>query len=143
MGTRSAIGIMNGDVCQAIYCHWDGYLSNNGMILERWYRSEAKVKQLIELGDLSSLGEYVGKQHDFDDRTHRDWCKFYGRDRGETDVGSLTFTTYDEFFNHYSNLGCEYFYIMKDGVWFFATDSQPSLKLLQPAVEQDIEEDLI
>ncbi len=28
MGTRSFIGVMHGDVCKVVYCHWDGYLEH-------------------------------------------------------------------------------------------------------------------
>jgi hypothetical protein len=29
MGTRSRIGVMHGDKCKSVYCHWDGYLSHH------------------------------------------------------------------------------------------------------------------
>ena len=32
MATRSAIGVMHGYKCKAVYCHWDGYLDHNGRI---------------------------------------------------------------------------------------------------------------
>jgi len=35
-----------------IYCHWDGYVNHNGMILKEHYD---KVQELIALGGLSSL----------------------------------------------------------------------------------------
>jgi len=58
MGTRSTIAIRNTDgTFEAIYCHWDGYLSHNGRILEENYTTEEKVRELIALGDISSQGK--------------------------------------------------------------------------------------
>lgn len=60
MSTRSRIGIENLDgTVTSVYCHFDGYFSNNGVILQKEYQDEEKVKQLIALGDLSSLHETI------------------------------------------------------------------------------------
>lgn len=57
MSTRSRIAIQlkDGNV-KSIYCHHDGYLSYVGMILFNYYKSYDKVLDLINLGDISSLG---------------------------------------------------------------------------------------
>lgn len=73
MSTRSAIAIQetkNGPV-RHIYCHYDGYPSHNGKILNEHYRDPAKVKELLALGDMSSLDETIDKS------------VFYHRDRKE------------------------------------------------------------
>lgn len=57
MSTRSYILLQDGDVLKGIYCHNDGYLSHNGVILQKAYQDLDKVKKLISLGDLSALGE--------------------------------------------------------------------------------------
>jgi len=60
MATRSRIGIVNEDgTVSSIYCHWDGYPSNNGRILVENYTDRDKVKSLIELGAISSLNAEV------------------------------------------------------------------------------------
>lgn len=57
MSTRSYIGYKTKDgSVNYIYCHWDGYPSNNGKILFNHYKCAKKVKKLVALGDLSSLG---------------------------------------------------------------------------------------
>ena len=57
MSTRSSIAIKHEDgSIDAIYCHNDGYLTNNGVILYKNYQDPAKVQQLINLGSISSLG---------------------------------------------------------------------------------------
>ena len=64
MGTRSRIAVMHGSVCKSVYCHWDGYLDNNGRILQEYYDS-AKANNLVALGDLSSLRPNIGEKHAF------------------------------------------------------------------------------
>ena len=43
MATRSIIAKLDDKGVQAIYCHNDGYLSNNGKILDQHYANEVKV----------------------------------------------------------------------------------------------------
>jgi len=71
MATRSIIAKLDDKGVQAIYCHNDGYLSNNGKILDQHYADENKVDNLIAQGDVSSLRDTIA------DTT------FYARDRGE------------------------------------------------------------
>jgi hypothetical protein len=57
MSTRSRIGILNDDrSVTSIYCHFDGYPSGVGAILVAHYHDTVKVRELISLGDISSLG---------------------------------------------------------------------------------------
>jgi len=129
MGTRSRIGVMHGDKCKSVYCHWDGYLEHNGRILQEHYDS-AKANHLVSLGDLSALRPEIGDQHPFsqfevddmdrDDfiRTTENMCTFYGRDRGETGAEFKVALTFEQFLEQCENCGAEYYYIMKDGVWY-------------------------
>jgi hypothetical protein len=130
MGTRSVIGVMHGDNCKSIYCHWDGYLEHNGRILQDHYDS-AKTNQLVALGDLSSLGAQIGEKHPFspfggskeDEALYEHakdmgYCTFYGRDRGEKNVGWKVTNTFEAFLDRVHGCGAEYYYIMKDGVWY-------------------------
>lgn len=120
MGTRSRIGVMHGDKCKSIYCHWDGYLSNNGKILLEHYDS-AKANYLVALGDISSLDKNVeipeGQLHSFD-RPLDGVTTFYGRDRGESGCEFAVDHTFEDFMNRVNDSGAEYYYIMKDGVWY-------------------------
>lgn len=61
MSTRSRIGYVDPktNMVHSIYCHWDGYLSNNGRILRDHYKDLKKVKRLVALGCLSSLEKHV------------------------------------------------------------------------------------
>lgn len=120
MGTRSRIGVMHGDKLKSVYCHWDGYLAHNGKILQEKYDS-AKANHLVALGDMSSLRNNVeipeGVEHTFE-KPSEDICVFYGRDRGETGTEFKVAYMFEEFLEQCDNCGAEYYYIMKDGVWY-------------------------
>lgn len=128
MGTRSRIAVMHGDVCKSVYCHWDGYLEHNGYILNEFYDS-TKANFLVALGDLSSLGSEIGEEHPFskfelkdgevyDEAKYENWCTFYGRDRGEEGVGFAVDHTFEAFMKRVHDCGAEFYYVMKDGVWY-------------------------
>jgi hypothetical protein len=118
MATRSAIGVMHGDVCKAVYCHWDGYIDHNGRILLEHYSDSAKANQLVALGDISSLRNEIvipeGVEHSFD-APAKEITVFYGRDRGETGIEFKSFFNDQELFE---GVDAEYFYVMNNGVWY-------------------------
>jgi hypothetical protein len=131
MGTRSRIGVMHGDKVKSVYCHWDGYLEHNGQILQEHYDS-AKANHLVALGDLSSLKPEIGEEHPFGyhgtdmsaeeyNTKFSDMCTFYGRDRGETGTDFKVTHTFAEFLEQANGCGAEYYYIMRDGVWYCGT----------------------
>ena len=129
MGTRSRIGVMHGEKCKSVYCHWDGYLAHNGAILQEHYDS-TKANHLVALGNLSSLGRVIGEAHPFSPHTSAEdkalyehaqdqgYCTFYMRDRGEKDQEFQVAHTFDQFLAQVHNCGAEYYYIMRDGVWY-------------------------
>ena len=134
MATRSTIALLrdNGEVVK-VYCHWDGYLRNNGKLLVENYNTPEKIEALLAHGDISSLGAVVGEKHPFDtyDKSKlsaedlalaeraeaEDWTLYYGRDRGETGVEPKV----------YGNLGLyernaqfeEYNYCFIYGTWYY------------------------
>lgn len=117
MGTRSTIALeyADGSVSQ-VYSHWDGYLEHNGSILQTHYSDPWKLRELIDLGDLSSLAKEIGTKHDFDNPPSG-VCNFYGRDRGETGVEARRYANYDEYLSEGQNE--EYDYILRtDGIWY-------------------------
>ena len=104
MGTRSRVAVMHGDVCKSVYCHYDGYLQYTGEILFKHYDS-TKANLLVSLGDNSGVKETVEEMN------------FY-KDRGEEDVSWQVAHTFEEFMEQVNNCGGEYYYIMRDGVWY-------------------------
>jgi hypothetical protein len=146
MGTRSRIAVMHGDVCKSVYCHWDGYYAHNGYILLNHYDS-AKANQLVALGDLSSLGPEIGEKHSFDiqakygtpeylaeQEAKAQMCTFYGRDRGESTTWAVSHNFF-EFMDLCEKSTAEYFYVMKDDVWYAGRMYGPDAKTLQPLAE--------
>jgi hypothetical protein len=119
---------MHGDNVKSVYCHWDGYLEHNGAILQEHYDS-VKANQLVALGDLSSLKPEIGIQHAFGyhgteisaedyETQFGNMCTFYGRDRGEKGTEWKTHTNFVDFFAEVEGSWCEWYYIMRDGVWY-------------------------
>lgn len=131
MATRSTIALefADGTVGQ-VYCHWDGYLSHNGKILFENYQDPFKLRELIDLGDLSTLGAEIGVKHEFDNpnkygtpeyeawnEVKRGMCTFYGRDRGEDSTHARYFKDFADYVQ--SHQYEEYEYILrKDGRWY-------------------------
>jgi hypothetical protein len=136
MGTRSAIGVMHGDKCKAVYCHWDGYVDHNGRILLEHYNS-SKANNLVALGGMSSLCPNIeipeGVEHSFD-KPAKEITVFYGRDRGEEGNEFLVSFSDNQLFEQFE--WCEYFYIMKDGVWFVSQGPGTEWKVLNDAVRE-------
>lgn len=86
MSTRSFIGIEYPDgKIKGVYCHFDGDIYHNGMILYDYYKNIDKITKLINLGSLSSLGVDIGIQVDFNNNNINNYeqCIAYHRDRSE------------------------------------------------------------
>lgn len=128
MATRSTIALEYADgTVEQVYCHWDGYLEHNGQILYKNYQDPFKLRELIDLGDISSLGINIGSKHafssfegdkaDYEAAMAEGATTFYGRDRGETGVGAKKFKDFEDYkANHQYE---EYEYILrKDGNWY-------------------------
>jgi hypothetical protein len=128
MGTRSNIVRENEDGSfDSIYCHWDGYPSNNGKILLDHYTDQAKIDQLLQLGDLSSLGPEIGEKHDFD-KPPEGQCNFYGRDRGEKKVKKQHFRNAQALAGMLKDSWTEWVYVfrVKDGKWYYTNNPSPT-----------------
>jgi hypothetical protein len=154
MATRSAIGVMHGDNCKMVYCHWDGYLEHNGEILQKHYDSP-KANHLVTLGNLSSLRPNIGEQHPFskfeindkspnvdalialyEEAESKGWSTFYGRDRGQEDEDYRTFAKFTDAVNYYKDMYVEFMYIMRDDVWYVTSGDMTELVSLEFALKQ-------
>lgn len=149
MGTRSNIGIQHPDGSyDVIYCHWDGYPSNNGKILYEHYQDLNKIKKLIALGDISSLGEETGTKHPFEQPSRfkgNSWeeknpayetfmkkygkmTTAYGRDRGEKDCAADHYKNYDELCAMLEEAWTEWLYLyrIETGKWYYTNNPSPT-----------------
>ena len=147
MGTRSTIALeyADGTVGQ-VYCHWDGYLENNGMILYKHYQDPFKVRELLDLGDISSLGREVGKQHPFsphfdegsriayDAAQAAGFTTFYGRDRGEDGITQKMYKSYEDYVENHQYEEYEYI-LRRDGFWYVADHSDRYVLLADALAE--------
>jgi hypothetical protein len=95
---------MHGDVCKSVYCHYDGYLDYTGRILLSRYDSTL-ANALIARGDNSGVKETL------------EGMNFYS-DRGEDNVSWQVAHTFQEFLDQVENCYGEYYYVMRDGVWY-------------------------
>ena len=138
MATRSYIAMKIGeDTYKGVYCHYDGYLDYNGLMLYEHYNTKERVEELISLGNISSLHEKIapeeGSHHSFDN-PDPGVTVFYGRDRGEE--GQEAFTCTEEELKD-TDSWIEYIYVFDNGKWYYSvitrvgfTDFMP----LEPAI---------
>jgi len=123
MATRSYIGVRNTDASvDYIYCHFDGYPEHNGAILREYYSNINRVNELLNLGDLSVLGKFIGEKMDFNKRV-QDTCLAYGRDRGESNVSKKN-SEYDKLITDQS---IDYVYIFDGDYWECHSTYSPEL----------------
>lgn len=120
MSTRSRIAVIREDgTFRSIYCHFDGYPAGVGDTLANHYTDPAKVGQLIDLGDISSLGPEIGEPHPFDDRSDATagWCRAYARDRNEPGTEAKASADFSALVALTEGCWGEYLYIFANGTW--------------------------
>ena len=123
MATRSRIAIENQDgTVTSIYCHFDGYLDGVGKKLFNHYDRE-KTEKLIELGDISVLGESTLD------------TIAYHRDRGE-DHSFQTHSRVEALFE--TNEFIDYIYCLNsDGIWLVQKYNSLHVNILQEELEEE------
>jgi len=102
MGTRSNIAYEqpNGEVI-VTYCHWDGYPTYNGQVLNDHYNNHKKAEEIANQGYLSSLRETVALS--IEDRAHQDQ--------------PFVYSSIEAYINDI-NSDIEYAYIFTRGQWY-------------------------
>ena len=126
MATRSIIAKLDrknyeegGEYIEAIYCHNDGYLSNNGKILDLYYTDNTdeqdakdKVNELLAGGDISSLKDTIED------------TIFYMRDRGEEDKHAEQFNDENVLLKFaFEECDAEVVYMFAYGSWYVYDNS--------------------
>jgi hypothetical protein len=101
MATRSTIALekKDGTVVQ-VYCHWDGYIGNNGVILQENYQNYDNILKLVNGGPMSCLDETV------------DGCTFYNDD----DSSPNYFVDLNDFYENFQSE--EYNYLWTNNQWW-------------------------
>lgn len=103
MATRSTISrkLENGQF-ETFYCHWDGYLENNGVLLFENYQTENIINELFEKsrkGGISTLGPLP------------DTCTFYNDNDEEITLVENERALLKDF-------GEQFNYLWRDGQWY-------------------------
>jgi len=139
MGTQSLIAIHTilGTV-DTILCNWDGYLNHNGKILYEHY-DRNKTEQLIELGDISTLGKEIGEKQNFENPTNKDWCLVYGRDRREEGITSISYNDKSEFIDEFVDYNeVKHIYLMElDGKWRYFNFKTNQFEMLETHLKKE------
>ena len=110
MSTNATIAIRNSDGdFDAIYLHWDGHPNIAGKTLLQNYTLLEQARELIALGDLSTL------------RGETDKCEAYYRDKGEEwdDVRPTKLSSLREVIDY--NSSAEFLYI-----WIAENSDEPA-----------------
>lgn len=119
MATRSTIAVKQDDgSVKAIYCHYDGYPTGVGLFLTQFYNGAYEANQMIEMGNMSTIGASIGEKVDFN--TFTDFgkqCVFYARDRKEQYSTARVYGSVTEWVDSIGDAGENYGYIFQDGKW--------------------------
>ena len=167
MGTRSTIALEFADgTVQQVYCHWDGYLEHNGAILRDHYSDPFVLRDLIDMGDMSSLGKVIGEAHPFSPFLTKNkelsdeendcleaeakalyeaareagYCTFYARDRGETGVSAKKFADFEDYRKNHQYEEYEYILRNIDGkaTWFVDDHGSGYMPLTEAFAKEEI-----
>jgi hypothetical protein len=84
---------------EQVYINYDGDIRSNGAMLLLHYREPEKVKELIKLGNISTLGRKINPTTDWHtfDKREPDVTTYYERDRGEKGQKPNKFESYSDF----------------------------------------------
>lgn len=118
MATRSSITLKDGEKFISVYCHWDGYVANNGVLLQTNYNTIEKIRELLTKGDMSSLHETVAD------------IEYYA-DRGEDGVEPREYHTVRDMIEAEWQ---EYNYLFVNGKWMFSRDDSTMFRDLESEI---------
>lgn len=156
MSTNASISIQENKKIKTIYNHWDGYIDGLGDTLLKHYTDPEKVKKLINLGDVSSVGKTLEpskltQKFGFDGRLtaefndlpkiqkdeltkddqSNNYSLFYGRDRGEKNIEAREYNSIEDMYRHD---GQGYNYLFKDGKWYVSYTEKLNFKPLKDVI---------
>ena len=105
MGTRSNVAYATEDnKIVASYCHYDGYIEHNGVMLLKYYNGEKQARDLVDNGYMSSLQPTIDQINE--GRVHED--------------KPIEYRNEFIFMNDLEALWDEFVYLFKEGKWYVA-----------------------
>lgn len=142
MSTRSRIGMTMPDgTVRSIYCHCDGYLKHNGLILLEHYSDPKVLAKLLDLGSLSYLGRRLECVEPGDSPGPiSEGTKAYRRDmrRSFLETHSLTSTSEADFWKLYASAFDEEFgYLLRPTGWVYRKGGTRNLPLTHAAINRE------
>ena len=112
MSTRSRIGIEEKDgSITSVYCHFDGYVDGVGLALIKNFDTEEKARELIDLGDLSTVGGNLES------------TIAYCRDRDENFSQGIH-SSKEHYINPNRGGAVPYYYLFSNGEWLVSYDGR-------------------
>ena len=120
MATRARIAIENADgSILSSYHHWDGYPAGLGFNLISHWDDADTLLEAIRLGDASNWGKRIAPKGEHSFNAPEDGVNvYYGRDRGESNVGPVDFADFAAFADGFDCAGEEFAYCLRrDGTW--------------------------
>lgn len=125
MSTRSYIAMETKEGFKYVYCHFDGYESNVGLKLYKYFNKKEDVEKLIDGGDFSSL--YINV----------DEIERYNDDNSKTAFVSNE----EELINEFNDSSCEYLYVFtKLGNWKYLNTKDNKFRYFIEWIENNREE---
>lgn len=128
MPTRSTIALERADGTVAqVYCHRGGH----GRFLLQHYSDPVKLQALLDHGDIHTLREEIGEQHDVQ-RPEQDhttptnkWTTFFARDLHETSK-EIAVHVFEDFYDYRERHHCmmDDSVLCKDGQWWHCNGSR-------------------
>lgn len=138
MGTPAVVGIKNDEAFTVIRVHYDGYLSYMGNLLLNHY-DEGKTKELLELGNASSLGMSLEAENPnlLDQIVLSPYSRFLSRDEGENiqHNRAVTLSSTIQLFIEFKNV--KNFYILDNGIWYHSYSDKKFSKLTNEYITGD------
>ena len=115
MSTRSKIAyVEEGRNVVASYCHHDGYLDHVGRMLFDHYNSFEKAKELVDIGDISSISKTPEIIHEKRDMHYGG--KIPGNSKGKPEF----YRTISSFMYHADPPSIEYIYLWQKKMWWIS-----------------------
>ena len=144
MSTRARIALaMPNGKFKSIYVHLDGYPQGVGKVLAQHYGNANRIRDLLELGDLSQLGPMLvapeSTRHSHA-APSPNVTVAYGRDRGDTGTDASTCHNFTALCAIAAECNAEYVYVFGDKQWLYVPvqwskgDPMPIEAHLQPLI---------
>jgi len=131
------------DTIDVILCQYDGHLHGCGVKLEKYYGTYAKLRQLIDLGNLQSLGKTIGVRcFNKEEYKKQDYCVFLTRDLNKKqDQLFMTIEDIETLLSLCESEGVGLYVFNKDDKWYttfniFVEEENNELRVLSEVIRK-------